>query len=244
LPATWNEKDCACQTSCDLMQEVTQYAPRSGTVDCGTLVLNADTAARLAVQRCILDAVSGQKPFRSIQDQRGTDSAIATGYASGGVGDLIAVFAYDGDPSGGGGIGAVIDAQYCRSLSAEPGCQLTESSTCLRCDEPVASGRECDGRAGQSRANCFGPGNYEAGKGGEYRPCCQGLHQVQVLTAAYAGDQQEHVCIQEPLNSYACVAGSCGDGFCEAAESVVCNCPADCPSAVWGPGDAGVDNRQ
>jgi hypothetical protein len=244
LPATWNEKSCGCQTTCDLMHEVTNYVPRNGTVDCGTLALNADTTARLAAQRCILDAVSGQKPFRFIQGRRGTDSTIATGYASGGVGDLIAIFEYDGDPSGGGNIGAVIDAQYCRSLSAEPGCQVSESSDCLRCDERVSSGRVCDGRRDQSNANCFGPGNYAAGKGGEYRPCCPGLNQVQVLTAAYSGEQQEHVCVQEPLNSYACIAGRCGDGFCEAAESVVCNCPTDCPSAVWGPGDVGVDNRQ
>lgn len=120
-------------------------------------------------------------------------------------------------------------------------CHVTQGTGCLICEEPVASGRSCDGRPGRAKNTCFGPGIYAAGKEGEYRPCCEGLNEVSILTAAYAGADLEHECVQD--TSYACLAGRCGDGECELAESIVCACPADCPSAVWGPGDAGVDNR-
>jgi hypothetical protein len=243
-PATWHAETCSCQETCDLNAQVTADVPRSGTIDCGTLDVKADAAARQAAEQCVLNAVHDRTPFRMVQRQQGTDSVFATGYASGGVGDLIAIYFYDRDPFGAGMGFETIDATYCRSLKPSPMCQVTQSSTCLTCDELVASGRVCDGRPDQAKNTCFGPGNYEAEKEGGYRPCCEGLNQAQVKVAAgYGADSSQHECVQEPANTYVCIEGRCGDGVCEAPESIACACPTDCPSAVWGPGDAGVDDR-
>jgi hypothetical protein len=85
--------------------------------------------------------------------------------------------------------------------------------------------------------DCRGPGHYQAGKEGSYRPCCAGLTQVQLLSPAYNGADNSPVCTQLPLNVYACVRGTCGDGICEEGEGPRCGCLADCPGAAWGPRD-------
>ena len=92
-------------------------------------------------------------------------------------------------------------------------------------------GESANGDAGVKEEDCRGPGNYQAGKEGSYRPCCEGLtEQSQELPAT---DQRgERVCIQPPLRVYACVEGSCGDGRCEPEEEVPCGCAEDCPDAV------------
>lgn len=82
-------------------------------------------------------------------------------------------------------------------------------------------------------ANCHGPGRYEAGKNGEYRPCCPGLRETFYQLAAY-GEGGTNICASPPLRVYACVEGRCGDGVCEVGEAEKCGCAADCPSAVWG----------
>lgn len=80
--------------------------------------------------------------------------------------------------------------------------------------------------------DCHGPGHYEAGKGGEYRPCCEGLTEVLQLGAAEGDDGP--ACVDLPLRIYACVEGTCGDGVCEVGENVRCGCANDCPDAAWG----------
>ncbi len=80
---------------------------------------------------------------------------------------------------------------------------------------------------------CRGPGRYEAGKEGSYQPCCSGLREVFYLGSAYTEDSKR-ICVSLPLRIYACVAGRCGDGVCEAGEADACGCVADCPSALWG----------
>jgi hypothetical protein len=81
-------------------------------------------------------------------------------------------------------------------------------------------------------AACRGAGRYEAGKEGSYRPCCPGFNEVPYPSPAYSGG--EKVCWMPPLNVYACVRGTCGDGICEVGEAPACGCAADCPSARWG----------
>jgi hypothetical protein len=83
---------------------------------------------------------------------------------------------------------------------------------------------------------CRGPGRYEAGKEGSYRPCCAGLREVLYKKAAYGTDpsgQDIPICADFPERVYACVRGTCGDGICEEGESPACGCLADCPNAAW-----------
>jgi hypothetical protein len=82
-----------------------------------------------------------------------------------------------------------------------------------------------------SGLDCRGPGRYESGKEGSYRPCCSGLTEVFYKKPGYSDG--EKVCMDIPLRVYACVSGHCGDGICEEGESEACGCVEDCPSAVW-----------
>jgi hypothetical protein len=86
--------------------------------------------------------------------------------------------------------------------------------------------------------DCRGPGRYQAGKEGSYRPCCAGL--TEVLYQLPSMSNGARVCGSPPLRVYACVRGTCGDGICEAGEAPACGCVADCPDAAWGAGDAGA----
>jgi hypothetical protein len=91
----------------------------------------------------------------------------------------------------------------------------------------------------QSDVDCRGPGRYESGKEGSYRPCCSGLTEVSYQQAAYDINGVPG-CWSPPLRIYACVRGTCGDGICEIGEAPACGCVADCPDAAWGPQDAGA----
>jgi hypothetical protein len=86
---------------------------------------------------------------------------------------------------------------------------------------------------GDVSSGCRGPGLYEAGKNGDYRPCCPGLRETFYQLGA-VGEDGVKLCVSPPLRVYACVEGRCGDGVCEIGESQPCGCVADCPSAVWG----------
>jgi hypothetical protein len=102
----------------------------------------------------------------------------------------------------------------------------------------LATGSHPDGGVAQDAAECRGPGRYEAGKEGSYRPCCAGLTEVPYLKPAYEGPGLVPVCTSFPLRVYACVRGTCGDGICEEGEAPACGCVADCPSARFGTPDA------
>jgi hypothetical protein len=75
-------------------------------------------------------------------------------------------------------------------------------------------------------------GRYEVGKEGGYKPCCPGLRQLQTLSEAYVNGESTPSCVQEPLNSFSCIQGLCGDGICEDAEAP-CGCGVDCPNSNW-----------
>jgi hypothetical protein len=105
-------------------------------------------------------------------------------------------------------------------------------------NQPSGSSQQAGGAspaAGSgAQKECRGPGRYEAGKEGSYRPCCEGLHEVPYKKSAWSGDFGEvRVCAQFPLNVYACVKGTCGDGLCEEGEAPACGCVEDCPQAAW-----------
>jgi hypothetical protein len=100
------------------------------------------------------------------------------------------------------------------------------------------AGAGCDAAA-PSQGECRGPGHYQSGKEGSYRPCCAGLTEVFHQYPAY-GENRTPICTDVPLRVYACVAGVCGDGICEAGEAVACGCVSDCPQAQWGAPDAGA----
>jgi hypothetical protein len=95
-----------------------------------------------------------------------------------------------------------------------------------------------DAKTEPDAAECRGPGRYQSGKEGSYRPCCAGLTEVFYTSPAYEGPEQIPVCTTPPLRVYACVRGTCGDGICEEGEAPACGCLPDCPSARWAAPDA------
>jgi hypothetical protein len=106
--------------------------------------------------------------------------------------------------------------------------------------EQTAGRRSVDDEAGRASAaggggsnECRGPGRYESGKEGSYRPCCEGLQEVFYGKPGYTGDGTVKTCDHPPLRVYACVRGECGDGICEQGESPACGCVRDCPQAAW-----------
>jgi hypothetical protein len=114
------------------------------------------------------------------------------------------------------------------------------------CDVSCTSGADCselgDGYAcaygscrhvagSQPGRDCFPVGRYEVGKEGGYLPCCPGLTQLSTWLEATSGGG-DRVCTTFPVNSYACIEGSCGDGICEAPEAP-CACGVDCPDSNW-----------
>ena len=87
--------------------------------------------------------------------------------------------------------------------------------------------------AGSSATDCRGPGIYGYGKGNLRKPCCAGYHQYFFSSPGYDGTNHKS-CFDGPDGgTYACLAGECGDGLCEDAESKACGCVDDCPSAAW-----------
>ncbi len=110
------------------------------------------------------------------------------------------------------------------------GCGSSESSGQ---DAELTTTRESGAAADATAGDCRGPGRYQAGKEGSYRPCCPGLREVFYTGSAYA-EGGAKVCVQLPLRIYACIQGRCGDGVCETGEAEACGCVADCPSAIWG----------
>jgi hypothetical protein len=107
------------------------------------------------------------------------------------------------------------------------------------CNSPLP-GNTLQGSGGEPGATdeCRGPGRYEAGKEGSYRPCCPGLTEVLYQSAGYVDGVPG--CWSPPMRVYACVSGTCGDGICEIGEAPSCGCVADCPDAAWGPQDGGT----
>lgn len=104
----------------------------------------------------------------------------------------------------------------------------------------VDAGRAQDSGSKADAAACRPVGHYEAGKEGSYLPCCAGLREEFQQVAGQRGGAQERVC-DDPVGfrNYVCVEGRCGDGRCEAPESLACGCTQDCASAVWQGADAG-----
>lgn len=89
-----------------------------------------------------------------------------------------------------------------------------------------------NGTGGSASGDCNPVGRYEVGKEGGYKPCCPGLTQLQTLSEAYVNNESTRSCVQEPLNSFSCIQGTCGDGICEDAEAP-CGCGVDCPDSNW-----------
>jgi hypothetical protein len=135
----------------------------------------------------------------------------------------------DGGRGARGDDAVVVDA--CAPTPCPGGSGGWDPVTC-RCAPPPATD------AAAAPRECRGPGRYEAGKEGSYRPCCDGLVEVPYPSAAH-GAGNVRICWMPPLNVYACVKGRCGDGICEVGESAPCGCVADCPGARWETPDGG-----
>lgn len=105
--------------------------------------------------------------------------------------------------------------------------------------EQKRAGHSSAADSGSGSTECRGPGRYESGKEGSYRPCCAGLQEVSYGKPGYNADGK--TCDHPPLRVYACVRGECGDGICETGEAPACGCVQDCPQAAW---DQGVDSNQ
>lgn len=100
------------------------------------------------------------------------------------------------------------------------------------------------GGGGAGGDACNGPGHYEVGKEGGYKPCCAGLNEVvqQILAHDTNGTP---TCIDAVgVRNSVCIAGTCGDGMCEVEEDVPCGCPQDCGDIAFtdaGSTDAGTN---
>jgi hypothetical protein len=136
----------------------------------------------------------------------------------------------------------------CTNQSVEPGQVAVCDVACTLPAEcsALGNGFECTGGfcrkaptgtagaggTGGSSGSCNPLGRYEVGKEGGYLPCCAGLNEISRGSLLEDG-QGRLVCQQLPLNTYACIEGTCGDGRCEEEEKV-CGCAQDCPD-VPGP---------
>ena len=131
-------------------------------------------------------------------------------------------------------LGASVD---CTNQSVEPGQVAVCDASCTSDGDcgPLGNGYQC--RAGFCRQlpttsedmpgpGCRAVGSYEVGKEGGYLPCCPGLNEISILSEA-EDENGERVCTQLPINAYACIVGTCGDGTCEAQE-IPCGCETDC----------------
>jgi hypothetical protein len=133
-------------------------------------------------------------------------------------------------------LGASVD---CTNQSVEPGeVAVCDASCTLDADcSSLGSSYQC--RAGFCRqpltasgsevapgSACREAGRYEVGKDGGYLPCCAGLTEISTLSEA-TDENGARFCTQLPLNTYACIVGTCGDGICEAQE-MGCGCETDC----------------
>ena len=114
------------------------------------------------------------------------------------------------------------DGGYCRKANGNGSAGSGGSST----------GTGGSSAGGSASGDCNPLGRYEVGKEGGYKPCCPGLTQLQTLSEAYVNNETTRSCVQEPLNSFACIQGFCGDGICEDAEAP-CGCGVDCPDSNW-----------
>jgi hypothetical protein len=197
--------------------------------DCGELNLDASAQARNDARNCVLDALRGHRPFKLVQWQEATQHALTVGYVSAGGAAAISILRYDSDASAGKQTGATLAEARCGDLRPSSDCTIDANTLCLDCVPLIESSLECSQQLPPS--DCHGTGNYEAGKGGEYRPCCAGLREVfqKIKLTNEAGNAS---CGDLPLRVYACVEGRCGDGRCEDAEAVPCGCALDCPSAA------------
>jgi hypothetical protein len=145
--ATTPPKDggAGSEVVCSIDAQVTRRAIGEKVVDCGNLPRLADAAARVAADRCVLDAQSTQRPFKLIVWMQGIDSNIAYAYISPGAGGKVSVLQYDSafsqfSSTGGGSIGM----QTCSSLRAVPSCQASASTFCLECVDESAFSKVCE----------------------------------------------------------------------------------------------------
>jgi cytochrome c553 len=125
------------------------------------------------------------------------------------------------------------------SVVALPSC--SPSKDAQDAGQREEAGRTEDASRAAEGGVCHGVGHYQVGKEGGYLPCCAGLHEALQQEAGETGDTRERICSDSVVHrNYVCVEGTCGDGRCEAPESIACGCPKDCPSAVWQGTDAGT----
>jgi hypothetical protein len=134
----------ASDAACSIDEQVTRRAIGEKVVDCGNLPRLADSTARAAADRCVLDAQSTQRPFKLIVWMQGIDSYIAYAYISPGAGGRVSILDYDSfsSPSGGS-----IGMQTCFSLRAVVSCQASASTLCLECVDKSEISNVCQGPA-------------------------------------------------------------------------------------------------
>lgn len=123
-----------CSTSCELTPTLTEAAG-SGATSCGSVALGGDTTAMHA---CVVAALRAGRPFWFAFQQRGRDSEVWTGLAR--ASDATGhEFFYDGDPSGGGRVGARISRVRCDALRIE----TLDGREQVQCVDGVNLGEVC-----------------------------------------------------------------------------------------------------
>ena len=139
----------------------------------------------------------------------------------------------------------------CRELNADATCERVSGTSqcelgCSHADDCRALGasflcvdaacreRADDGAPPDDDDDCAKQGRYQAGKGNEYVPCCDGLTEM-LWQQPGTNASGETMCF-EPVGhrEYGCVSGTCGDGRCEPGEDGACGCEADCGGGTSG----------
>lgn len=131
----------SCRLADVLVAERAGATPR----DCGHLAVGAAMAEQTAAKNCVLAAVEAKESFEVVWDLQGTDSKVSRailGLLGAEAAYSLQSFAYDGDPSGGGGERHPhTTIASCAGVRATAECTATDlaSSLCLECTTPTPS---------------------------------------------------------------------------------------------------------
>lgn len=116
---------------CDLTDYATMQGLDGSVRVCGDLKEDASRKQLDTASRCVAEALDAGAPFSLIRRLRGTDSEPAAGFRWPGSGPVYS-FAYDSDPSGGGGDYGQIRQSTCTTFLTTT-CPAAGNDLCLSC---------------------------------------------------------------------------------------------------------------
>lgn len=116
---------------CDLTDYSTMQGLDASVRVCGDLKVDASRAQLDSASRCVAEALDAGAPFSLIRHLRGIDSDPAAGFRWPGSGPVYS-FAYDSDPSGGGGGNGQIRQSPCTTFLTTT-CPAAGNDLCIVC---------------------------------------------------------------------------------------------------------------